>query len=276
VDFVIALAGPAVNLVLALIGAGAAVLTASTPLLSVILAQLALSNALVGFFNLLPGLPLDGGTMLRAGVWKITKNKFRATTIAGWTGRVVAVGVVLFTLLPLTGVGGGLSFGLVFGLFIALFLWQGASQAIKSGQLGGRFGLLHTGRLAMPALLVPADLPLAEALRRAGEEGRQGIVVVDSENRAEAIVSGEAVAHTPEDRRPWVPVSDVARTLQPGLVLPATLAGEDVVRAVQAEPATEYLVVDQLPVSGPPNGAQIVGVLAARSIAEVLDPSAVR
>jgi Zn-dependent protease len=273
VDFVIALAGPAVNLVLGGIAVVGLLLTGSeASLLQAMLWQLAYSNIVVGAFNLLPGLPLDGGTMLRAVVWKITSNRFLSTQVAGWVGRIVAVGVVGLAVAGLFTGSTYFSFGLIFTLVIAWFLWSGATQAIRAGRLGDRFELLHAGRMAAPALLVPADLPLSEALRRAAEAGRPGIVVVDSENRPASIVSGESVAATPEDRRPWMAVSAVARSLAPGLVLPATLAGEDMIRAVQAAPATEYLVVSELSPSGQVAGAQVVGVLAARSIADVLDP----
>ncbi|GAA1695091.1 hypothetical protein GCM10009765_50400 [Fodinicola feengrottensis] len=273
VDFVIALAGPAVNLVLGVIGGVAAFLISpQLALTQAFILQLAWANLYVGVFNLLPGLPLDGGTMLRAVVWKVTSNRFLSTRVAGWVGRVVAIAVVGVALFGVTNGATAFSFGLLFTLTIAWFLWNGATQAIRAGTLGDRFGLLHAGRMAAPALLVPADLPLAEALRRAAEAGRPGIVVVDSENRPESIVSGEAVAATPEDRRPWMPVSSAARSLAPGLVLPATLAGEDMIRAVQAAPATEYLVVSELSPSGQVAGGQVVGVLAARSIADVLDP----
>ena len=41
--------------------------------------------------NLVPGLPLDGGRVLKAAVWKVTGNRHRGTIAAGWAGRVCAV-----------------------------------------------------------------------------------------------------------------------------------------------------------------------------------------
>ena len=53
--------------------------------------QLAASNLLVAVFNVLPGLPLDGGRALRAVVWALLKDRNRATVVAGWAGRVIAL-----------------------------------------------------------------------------------------------------------------------------------------------------------------------------------------
>ena len=58
------------------------------------------------------------------------------------------------------------------------------------------------------------------------------------------MVNEAAVLATPEERRAWVPVRDVTRTLEPGLTLPADIAGEQLIRAMQAAPATEYLLVE--------------------------------
>jgi Zn-dependent protease len=267
-EFAIAVAGPAVNLVLGAVGVAAVLVLPSGTVTEEVAIQLAFSNLLVGIFNLLPGLPMDGGRLLRAGVWKVTGDRFAGLTVAGWAGRVLAVGLAVAVLVALQQglTGFGLSVALMFAA--ALFLWQGASQAIRSGRLSRRFALLDSTALARPALLVNPDLPLAEALRRAAETGQASLVVVDRDLRPVAVVSRDAVDAVPAERRPWVPVSAVARTLHAGLVLPAGLRGEDVVRAVQASPATEYVVVD----GDPHTGGRVVGVLPAAAIADTLEP----
>jgi signal-transduction protein with cAMP-binding, CBS, and nucleotidyltransferase domain len=93
--------------------------------------------------------------------------------------------------------------------------------------------------------MVPQNLPLAEAVRRAQEEQAGSIVVLDHAGEPSAIVNEAAVLATPEDRRPWLPVSQVARSLQPGLSIPADTSGEALVLAMQRVPATEYLLLDQ-------------------------------
>ena len=56
--------------------------------------QLMYANIIVGIFNLLPGLPLDGGRMLRAVIWKITGKPNTATIAAAWVGRALAVALL--------------------------------------------------------------------------------------------------------------------------------------------------------------------------------------
>ena len=64
-------------------------------LLGLAVEGLAITNLDRGRLNLLPGLPFDGGHVLRALVWKITGNMHRGTIVAAWGGRVLAVLVLL-------------------------------------------------------------------------------------------------------------------------------------------------------------------------------------
>ena len=67
--------------------------------LEVVLVLLAWTNLSLGVFNLVPGYPLDGGRLLRAGIWGITGDHRRATRIAAGMGQAVGVAVVLGGLL---------------------------------------------------------------------------------------------------------------------------------------------------------------------------------
>lgn len=95
----IAGAGPLVSFLLAALSSIALILGARGALVSPTLFYLALVNAALGLFNLLPALPLDGGRMLRAVLWWWTGDAVGATRWAGWTGRscgglLVALGLV--------------------------------------------------------------------------------------------------------------------------------------------------------------------------------------
>src|ERR1700761_4667234 len=72
-EFTIAAAGPALSLLLGAVGWGLSQVV-STGVGGALIRQLMFANIIVGIFNLLPGLPLDGGRMLRAVIWAITKK----------------------------------------------------------------------------------------------------------------------------------------------------------------------------------------------------------
>jgi Zn-dependent protease len=250
-------AGPVISLALAGIGYGLAKLVA-TGLPHDLIAQLFLANLIVGIFNLLPGLPLDGGRIFRAGVWKITGKQITATIAAAWAGRVLAIVIVGLALVGQRRSGSFLSLYWLWLLVIAGFIWIQSTQAIRAARIRERLPAVSARRLARPALPVAASLPLAEAIRRAQAASARALVIADHENTPTAIVSESAVRATPEERRPWIEVGSLARTLDPGIVLSADLSGMELIKAVQQTPASEYLLIE-------PSG-QVFGVLAAADL----------
>ena len=218
--------------------------------------QLSWANLLVGIFNLLPGLPLDGGRMLRAVIWKLTGRQSAATIAAAWAGRVIAVSLLCRSSLP--GCSAGDMVTVVWLAVIAAFMWTGAGQAIKATRFRERLPALQARRLARKAVSVAADTPLAEAIRRAEENQARAVVIVDHEDKPIAIVNETAVMATPPQRRPWMEAGALARTLEPSLVLSADLSGMALLDAIRRAPATEYLLVE-------PSG-QVYGVLASRDV----------
>ena len=265
-EYAVAVIGPMVSLLLAGLGLASAQLFEPDSLPFLLAAIVALSNGLVAGFNLLPGLPLDGGRVLRAAVWKVTGDPERSTRAAAWAGRGVAVVVVpglLLVVLPATGVTSvGITTVLFAGL-ISAFIYLGASASLQRSHFVERLPRASVAALARPALEVPADLPLAEAVRRAHEAGARALVVTDSAGRLQAVVSEAAVLATPEERRPWVTVGTVSRRLEDGLVLDPALQGEALLEAMRATPASEYVVPDP---TGP------VRVLVTADVAEAVTP----
>ena len=228
-------------------------------LLGLAIYSLAYANLVVGVLNLVPGLPLDGGRVLRAAVWKVTGNPHQGTIVAGWGGRLFAVLVLVYFLVvaPATGRPTTPS-NVVIAFIIAAFLWTGASQSIVSARVRRRLPSLRASTLARRALAVPHDLPLAEAVRRAQDARAGSIVVLDAAGLPSAIVNEAAVLATPDDRKPWLQVSAVARSIEPGLTFPASLSGEPLIMAMQRVPAAEYLLLD--------DGGHIFGVLVTEDV----------
>ncbi len=267
VELLVSLAGPAVSLVLGVLAAfGAAILPART-LLEELAFQLALSNLVVAAFNVLPGLPLDGGRALRAGIWALSRDRHLGDRVAGWVGRLVAVGSVALVLVLLSARIVTV-FGALLTMLVALTLWTGAGQAIRAGRLGPRVPLLNAGQLARPLFGVLSGTPLAEAQRRYaeafdGQSGREPVLaVVNSSGQLVGLVDETAAARVPAERRPWIALDAVARGLDPGRVLPAELSGHALVEAVRANPGSEYVVTV---------GEDVLGVLRVADVVQVLE-----
>ncbi|WP_412517842.1 M50 family metallopeptidase [Actinomadura madurae] len=261
-EFLIAFAGPLTNLLLA--GAGLlAHATLTLPDVALLLLEaLTFANLLVGLFNLLPGLPLDGGRLVRAAVWKATGNSRNGAVFAGWVGRAVAIACLIagaYLATYTTADDGGIGWlALLWSALVASFIWVGATQAIRAERVRDRIPLLSARHLARRATLVTADTPLAEAIRRAHDDHAGAIVIADHDGRPLGLVNEKAVTATPEQRRPWITAGELSRGIDDDLILPATLTGEELIDALRRAPATEYLLTE-------PDG-RVYGVLATTDV----------
>lgn len=245
-EFWIAVVGPLTSL---LVGGVSLVLLAvfhPDGLVEAALDSLAGANLIVGVLNMVPGLPLDGGRVMKSAVWAITRDAQRGTLIAGWLGRVAAVCAVAWPFIQeaLTGVEPD-TIDILLGVAIGIFLWQGANAAVAAATFRSRLPRLVARDLARRTLAVPPDLPLAEAVRRAREAQAGSIVTVTAAGHPVGVVNEAALVATPEERRPWMATSTVARTLEDGLSLPVGLEGEALVRALSRHPAPEYLLLTE-------------------------------
>ena len=257
-EFWIAVVGPLTSIAVGAVS-GAAAYVMSDGLLREAMVLLAGANLLIGVLNLVPGLPLDGGRVLKALVWGASGNQHRGTIVAGWGGRITALALLAWPLVQEQVIGEPPSIlDLVLVFILGLFLWTGATAAMAHARLRQRLPALVARPLARRTLTVPEDLPLAEAVRRAQEAEAGSIVTVTPDGTPVGIVSEAAVTAMPAERRPWVAVSAVARTMEEGLTLPATVAGEDLILAISRRPAEEYLLVEA--------DGRIYGVLATADV----------
>jgi Zn-dependent protease len=241
-ELLIAAAGPLISLALA---AGAWGLSnAFTPntVIAVLCALLAWSNLVLAGFNLLPGLPLDGGRLLRAAVWAFGATPFTGTRVAAWAGRGIAV-LVAVSGLVIDRTQAGVAAGIM-SIALAAYLWMGATQSLRTAELMARLPSVRVPELLRPGVLVPDDLSVAETLRRVWENNARGAVLVDSAQQPRAIVDEAMISSVPPERRAWTSVTSVARPLEPGLLVPVDIDAKTLLDRMQATPAHEYLAVD--------------------------------
>jgi Zn-dependent protease len=223
VEFRVAIAGPVVTLVIALVclGLGMAVSGSSDALNSAqfsndvtdattaVLGYLASVNILLLAFNLIPAFPLDGGRIARAIAWKITGDRNRATRFAARLGRLggylmIAAGVAVYVVWD-DLVGG------IWLAFIGWFLAGAARSAEAQADLSGRIEHLRVADVmdAQP-VAIPADWTIADAEQQFFlRYGWAWFPVIDSEGRLVGVVSREAVQSVPVEERTIRPVSSV-------------------------------------------------------------------
>lgn len=193
-DGLIAVAGPAVSLMLGGLGIGLAFLFRSNAFL--VIGGL---NVLLAIFNMLPGAPLDGGRVLRAVRWARTGDKYRAMRDAGNAGRVLgwsmaAIGVALM----LNGYAG--IFVAITGVFIALNAKAEIMASYMGEQLAGVtvrdlmwFGVAHAG----------SDMDTDSMIDQRQRLGDAGVVAVDSngDGQVDGLVLEEQLWAVPTEHR---------------------------------------------------------------------------
>jgi len=266
-EYLVAVAGPMTSLFLGAVGFGLRPAFEPHTVPRLMVDYFAAINLFVAAFNMLPGLPLDGGRVLRAAVWQVTHDKVKATLASAWMGRGLAVAVAVLPALKFS-VRGHSSYGEIWLILVAMFLWSNASLAIAQAKVSQVLPRLDLRAMTRRALPVTADVSVAEGVRRAREAGARAVVVVDGYGKPTGLVSESAVGALPPHRQPWVPVSDLARPVDEGLTLRTDMTGESLLESVQETPATEYLVLDEV-------GA-VVGVLARTDLIAALQAAGLR
>jgi Zn-dependent protease len=131
-ELLVAIAGPIASLIIGFgclgiaLGLGWQRSTEPQTAVTGVLVWLGYINIALALFNMIPGFPLDGGRVLRAIVWAITKNADRSTRIAARVGQFVAF---LFILDGIWQFFSGAGFGGLWIAFIGWFLMDAAKAS---------------------------------------------------------------------------------------------------------------------------------------------------
>lgn len=158
----VAFVGPLSNAVLALLGS-LLFLVVTDPLAVVLVGAITWTNAFVAAFNLLPGIPLDGGHVVAAAVWKLTGDRHTGTFAAALLGcGLVIAGAAWFVYGWWSGVLVLGPINLILLLLLAVYLWQGSWQSLRSTRLMRRLDRVDLGSLLHPVRVMPSDAPLED------------------------------------------------------------------------------------------------------------------
>ncbi|MGZ5213910.1 MAG: CBS domain-containing protein, partial [Actinomycetota bacterium] len=162
-EFLVAFVGPAMTL--ALSGVFWVAHIATQGVISEIVGYLSWLSLIFAVLNALPGFPLDGGRMLLAAVWGLTKNRRTALRAAGWSG--VLIGLVFGTAAVWFIANGGVGMGIFAGYIAAILISTGRGMeqriAFRDQLMKGRVA----DAMRPPPPTIPATMSLAEALDHA-------------------------------------------------------------------------------------------------------------
>lgn len=251
-SLMVAAAGPLVSLVLAalLMASGHSVAHAS-PLLGAMVNELGGLNLILALFNLLPGLPLDGGLILKALVWQWSGSQRKGIQVATATGRflsLLAIGLGVVLLLRGASVG---------GLWLMLLGWFGLGAARNQTQLLALQSVLRQLKVKDAAqrrfrvLEADANLKQLSRLRLSDGEGLADWLLVTRQGRWLGFITDAPLQQLPVQRWEEERVGD---HLQPLEQLPQISAEAPLWQAVLRldEPDTQRLLV--LGPAGLPSG----------------------
>jgi len=258
-ELLVALAGPAVNLVIAAVLFAALAITrhsmadADVELIgsgSNPVASMMKINVMLAVFNMLPAFPMDGGRVLRA-LLAMWIPRVRATRIASVLGQAMAI---------LFGIWG--LFGQPFMLFIALFVFMGAMQEYQTTRFEAAVeGLrVHDAMMTSFRTLLSND-PLSRAVSLLLQSSQHDFPVLDGEfNVVGILLRQDLIAALSKDGGSQLPVSSAMRKVEISAKPDEAL-----------EPVFERMQSSQLPVL-PVFGAEgrLVGLVTMENVAEVV------
>lgn len=257
-EFVIAIAGPAVNVIIALL-LGALLVTLNVTLanpvvalsgtagltITSLLTYVFIYNIMLAVFNLIPAFPLDGGRIFRA-LLAMKIDYVRATNIAVSIGRLIAILLGIY----------GLFTGGIFLILIAVFIYTAGSQEAQVVQLRGRLRDYKVKQVYSPnvyQLSMESTIQQATNLRIYG--GQQSFPIVE-EGMLVGFLTAEGLSQA---NRTAAPHSQVANFMRMDI---KPVDGEDDLFAVYVRLQEEHL--DALPVA---REGQFLGLIGRRQIA---------
>jgi Zn-dependent protease len=235
-DVVVAAAGPATTAILGVLFLFVGHQNPNTQFGSM-LVELGDLNLIFAVFNAIPGFPLDGGRILMAGAWALTRNRATAQRVAGVGSMIVGGGLIAYAIVSFSNGGGFGGYGIFFG-YIGFVMISVARQIPARVALRERL-LRGNARDAMRPIgqAVPAGTTVYDAAERWLRPWPNRAFPVEDGGRIVGTISLDAAAHTAAAR----PVRDAMVPIDDGTTIHDDEPLDDVVEWIGGR---EALVVD--------------------------------
>lgn len=258
----VAIAGPLVSLLLFGLFTFVATTAPLTTPMQAIISLVAYINLVLAAFNMIPGLPLDGGNVLKAIVWKVTGNPNKGVIIAGRVGQVIGWIAIALGILSVIGVS---QVGSIWTLLIGTFLLQNAGFAAQSATVQDKLSQ-YTAEDAVIAdsPIVSSSLSIREFVNNyvIGKERWKKFLVVDENQQLLGSITTEDFKpiHTSD----WndIYLTELVKPVPETDLLPANTSLLEVAKLFETTEARELVVI------GP--AGKVLGLLEKASIIKLM------
>ena len=258
-EFRIAIAGPMVSLGLALAFNSLSQLSGGISYVGAALDYLARVNLLLGLFNLIPGFPMDGGRILRAVIWKLSGDFYRATRAASFTGQLVAFGFIAYGVFNVFT--GNLVNGIWMG-FIGMFLLNIAGGATARAKLQQELdGIKVDQVMSRDYPSIPGEATLDQLVNATLADNTQGTFLVIENERPPGILTLREITKVP--RHLWSRIK-AREVMRPWERLVSISPETPVLTALEKMEAADLRLVPVV------DGIQVKGILSRENVRHYL------
>jgi len=168
-------------------------------------------NLLLAAFNLIPAAPLDGGRILRSGLWRVWRDRDRAAVLAARVGLGFGILLVLAGCVELAR---GSALGL-WPAFLGWFLFSAARSEEGAAHLRERIeGLSVADVMVQPPPMAPSAMTVAEVLAgHAPWRHGEAAALVSASGWLDGVVTADRIRAVAPDARPTTRLGDIALPL---------------------------------------------------------------
>jgi Zn-dependent protease len=241
----VAIAGPVVSLILFGIFAVISANLALSPPLTAIVSLLASINLVLALFNLIPGLPLDGGNVLKSIVWKITGNPNKGVIFAGRVGQIFGWLAVIIGVLAILGIS---PIGSFWTLLIGWFLLQNAGFAAQSATVQEQLSQYTAKDAIVPdSPIVAGDLTIREFVNDyvIGKDRWKKFLVTDETGKLIGTIATEDLKQIPTSDWTEINIGELIQPLKDNQVVKGDTSLLEIVKSIETQQITELAVVGE-------------------------------